>query len=158
MKNLLVMAFVIAGFITQASGNEAEKIRETKELIESGKFKFEAQSLFSSTFGHNNISYGYELELTNDSAYSYLPFMGEAYSSDFNGESGIKFSEPVENYTLEEKKKGGYIIKFKVDADKENYKMYLDVSETGYASLRVISLYKEGISFNGIIDEIEDKN
>lgn len=156
MKNLLVMAFVVAGFITHAADNNAEKVRETKELIESGKFKFEARSLYSSAFGNRNISYGYELELKNDSAYSYLPFMGEAYSSDFNGEGGIKFSEPMQNFTLEEKKKGGYIIKFKVDSDRENYKMYLDVSETGYASLRVISLYKEGISFNGIIDEVED--
>jgi len=59
----------------------------------------------------------YELRIRNDSAFAYLPFFGVAYSVPYGGgEGGIKFTEPMKNYSIvPNKKKDGWDIRFKVN-------------------------------------------
>lgn len=101
----------------------------------------------------------YDLVVTKDSLKAYLPYYGRSYSAPVNpSDGGIKFTSKDFSYKQTRNKKGVYAIQIETkDVKFENYRMTINISENGYASLVVSSINKQPITFNGSVDEVKSK-
>ncbi len=100
----------------------------------------------------------YELIVLPDSVISYLPFFGRAFAAPANPtEGGIRFTSTKFSYTMSQKKKGGWEVSIKPSDATDVRQLYLDIYENGTASLRVVSLNREQITFNGYITEGKER-
>lgn len=97
------------------------------------------------------LNYGYELQIKADSAYAYLPYYGVAQRAPYgNTDGGIKFDEPMKDYTIKSKKKdNGWDISFKVETKDYNYELNLSIFNNGNASFTVNTVDRDVISFTG---------
>lgn len=96
----------------------------------------------------------YDLVIKKDSIVAYLPYYGRSYSASMNpDEAGIKFKSKDFTYVKSNRKKGGWNIVIVPKDVKDNHKLTLYVSESGYATLNVINNNRQPISFNGYISE-----
>lgn len=143
--------------VQSASKDKEAKAKEVKELIESQQFKFIAQTALPRSGSSINLTSYYELEIDSMEVTSWLPFYGRAYRADFGGDGGIKFEETAKTLKIElNKKKKTYRVLIELDTNKDNYQLNMSISPSGYANLNVISTHRQGISFYGIIEPIED--
>jgi len=100
----------------------------------------------------------YQLNIDKDAVEAYLPYYGRAYTTNRDpNESGIKFKSKDFTYVTEKKKKGSYVITIKPKDQKDVQSMILTVGQNGYASLSVVSNYRQSITFNGYIAEPSKK-
>lgn len=96
----------------------------------------------------------YQLIINKDSVEAYLPYYGRAYNSTMNpDDSGIKFKSKKFDYKTTAKKKGGWIIDITPKDTKDVRTLSLSVSTGGYATLNVMSMNRQPITFNGVIAE-----
>ncbi len=93
----------------------------------------------------------YELRVKGDSAYAFLPYFGVAQQPTYgDSDGGVKFNEPMKNYTITpNKKNNGWDISFKVDTKNHNYELSLTVFNNGSASFNVNSMDRDMISYSG---------
>lgn len=99
----------------------------------------------------------YDLRITPDSVISYLPFYGRAFNATpyggNNDESGYKFTSTKFTYETKKGRKRGWDITIQTKDVKDNVRMNLSISEGGYATLSVVSMNKQSITFNGYLKE-----
>lgn len=99
----------------------------------------------------------YDLRITPDSLISYLPFYGRAFNGTSyggsNDESGYKFTSTKFTYETIKGRKKGWNIAIQTKDVKDNVQMNLSISEGGYATLSIVSINKQSITFNGYLKE-----
>jgi hypothetical protein len=104
-----------------------------------------------------NLTTDYDVKITQDSIYSYLPFFGVAYSVNYGSmDSPMIFSEPFETIDFENTK-NGYLVKVAVKNMNDRLEYSFHISVTGSTNLNVSSLNRQSISYNGNIEKIEEK-
>ena len=75
-------------------------------------FRTDIEYMTPRTYPSRQVSFGYSVELRNDSAIVYLPYMGNVYVPDLNNE-GINFAHPYKNFSVKQnKKKTATTVKF----------------------------------------------
>ncbi|MCZ4245184.1 DUF4251 domain-containing protein [Pedobacter punctiformis] len=101
----------------------------------------------------------YDLKITPDSIVAYLPYYGRSFNAPMDPtEGGIKFTSKDFTYQESKSKKGSYTIQINTkDVKRENYRLTLNVSTNGYATLNASSVNKQPITFNGYISEPKKK-
>lgn len=162
---LMIMSIPLVSAQAQNSVKKSRKeLRAEKEqkrkaeivtLIDSVNFVFEATHALPMSGGTIFLNHDYDLKLTTDSVFSYLPFYGVAYYAEYGGRNGgFIFDKPIYNFK-KEKKKENYLLKFEVDRGNDNLSFILNVSELGFADLTITSTNRQSISFYGIIEKIE---
>ena len=149
---------------------EAAKIAAVKQLIQSKNYVFKAQYVYPlnndviqllNGQGAGNpryLNYGYDLQVKPDTIISYLPYFGEAYFNvgyNSSNDSGIKFTSTKFDYATTEKKKGNFLINIKPKDARYTNQLILTISSTGSASLSVISVNRQSITFTGYIEDKE---
>jgi hypothetical protein len=96
----------------------------------------------------------YDLRIAGDSVISYLPYFGRAYSAPLDpSKSGIQFTSTNFKYEQSPRKKGGWNILIEPKDANDVRQLTLLVTESGSASLQVISNNRQSISFNGYVAE-----
>lgn len=102
----------------------------------------------------------YDLKVTQDSIVAYLPYYGRAFSAPYNSnEGGIKFTSKDFTYKESKNKKGYYIIQINTkDVRRENFRLTLNITTNGYATLVASGNNKQPITFNGYLDEPSKKD
>jgi hypothetical protein len=94
----------------------------------------------------------YDVRVTPDSVVAYLPFFGKAYTAPINPtEGGIKFISTKFTYTQSMRKKM-YEIEIAPKDVQDIQKIYFSISPSGFSSLRVLSINKSPIAYNGNIE------
>ncbi|WP_300597992.1 DUF4251 domain-containing protein [Niabella sp.] len=94
----------------------------------------------------------YDLRVTPDSVIAYLPFFGRSYTAPMDPtKGGIKFTSTKFDYKKTQRK-SNYEIEITPKDNREVQSLYLTVSPSGFASLRVLSVNKTPISFNGNVE------
>lgn len=174
LKNLVLLALVLIAFTANAQTDKAT----TTKIVEAKNYIFVAttaiplnsadiNSVMSkmsgpATAGTINLTGGnYDLKITADSIVAYLPFYGRAYSAPYgmdNTESGYKFTSKKFKYESKKGKKKGWDIAIQTSDVKDNVRMNLNISESGYATLSVTSVNKQSITYNGYLSEVEKKS
>ena len=91
---------------------EEQKAKEIKEMIENGRFTIEVDRALPMGGRTVHLTTPYSLEMRGDSAISYLPYFGRAYSLPYGGGVGMRFEESITDYQSTFDKKGTARIKF----------------------------------------------
>jgi hypothetical protein len=147
------LALAIISFTASVSAQDAEKDK-AKAIVESKEFVFKAQSVQPLGAPSRQLTSEYDLKVLGDSVISYLPYFGRAYSAPAPGEDGgFNFTSTKFEYKAKPKKKGGWDINIKPNDTKDVRQLSLSITQSGYASLQVISNNRQSISYYGYITE-----
>lgn len=163
MKNLLIIALLFTIFSVNAQETEkkskkeikaekkAKQMEEVKAIVESKNFVFDARNANPMKGRTVNLTSDYDVKVTNDSIFSYLPYYGVAYSASYGGtDSPMIFDVPFETCT-QEKVKNGYMVKVEAKNKNDRLTFTFHISETGTTTLSVSSINRQSITYNGEI-------
>jgi len=98
-----------------------------------------------------HLTFGYSVEVRNDSLISYLPYFGRAFSVPYGGGKALNFSESINNYQESEKSNGQRHIEIGVRNEEDTYTYYIDVFDNGSSSIAIQAREREPISFSGMM-------
>ncbi|ANH81825.1 hypothetical protein A8C56_13305 [Niabella ginsenosidivorans] len=163
----LLFLLIITGVVCSCSSQQQISNRDSKiaQLIDEQTYTFVAQSVLPTEDSRYNVrnmfpnssanlyqlTSRYDLKITQDSVIAYLPFFGRAYTAPVDpSKGGIQFTSTKFSYK-KTMRKGSYEIDIRPKDNNDIQALYLTVSPSGYASLRITSLNKTPISYNGVI-------
>lgn len=116
-------------------------------------FKGDVTEMSPRRYPSCNVSYGYHIELRNDSSFIYLPYMGEVHSPILN-DCGLNFIHPYKNMNIARNKKGtATIASFCVNHGILTYTFRLEAFDGGYFSLYVQPSNAQGCNYSGRWEE-----
>lgn len=161
MKNSLLIALFMVSVISvnanekkatrkQKKAEKAEKlVEQTMNIVEEEAWCFNATQMVPSR-GHSKSITSYSVVIKDGNIYSYLPYMGRAHSGGYGEtDSPLHFEAPIEEYSVSEGKKGGYVIKIRAKKKQETVDYTFNISSKGSVSLGARSTNRSHISFNG---------
>lgn len=132
-----------------------QKALEIRQMLENKSFIFSPNSATPMSGGSIQLNYSYKVEIDGDSIYSYLPFYGIAYRADYGAtRSALDFEQRLQKYTFE-KTRNNYRIFMVISNNHDQLTYYFNISEAGYATLNVSSIFRQPISFYGTIGKKE---
>ncbi|MFI5188205.1 MAG: DUF4251 domain-containing protein [Chitinophagales bacterium] len=151
-KIFLFSFFALMTTLLYAQGKQAV----LKNSIEARQFIFHAQTALPLSGPSRQLSSEYDLNVSENSIVSYLPFFGRAYSLPYNStEGGFNFTSAKFDYTSNRGKKGGWEINIKPKDVKGFREFNLSISENGYGTLQVMSNNRQPISFTGYVTPVK---
>jgi Domain of unknown function (DUF4251) len=165
MKFSLIFAAVIGGFSISHAQNtrkekQAAKVAAVKKMVEDGNYVFEANFAYPQGGAQKTLTSDYDLRVSKDSVIAFLPYYGVAYLSPnpSDTEGGIKFTSTSFNYTTTQRKNGTWDVSIKpkdnnITGWRDVQQLQLSISQSGYASLQVISSNRSPIQFDGEITQ-----
>ena len=130
-----------------------EEKAKIEQLVASQNFRFIAQQAHPMSGRSISLTSSYEMSISKDALTAHLPYYGRAYTAPYGGDGGIKFNSNDFAYSIAEAKKGGWIINTTVKDKTKNYKLTLNITKSGSASLTVIDTDRQSITFNGYVCE-----
>ena len=133
---------------------KSEEYRETRELIDSGNFTFEARTLRSSAgTGVSLATNDGHIRFGTDGVDIHLPYFGEGrLSTGYPGGGPIRFVGSPERYKVQyNDTKRRIRVKFSVPGKFERHYFTLRVNRSGFADVVVRSMSRTSISFYGKI-------
>ncbi len=143
--------FLLLSAAVTAQDREQSSIQQA---IETKNFIFRASSATPQRGSIRQLTIEYELVVRVDTVNSFLPYFGRAFTAPFNpSDGGIKFTSTDFVYSANEKKKGRWEIEINPKDVSDVTTLYLTVFDNGRASLRVSSINRTAISFNGFVEE-----
>lgn len=136
---------------------EAKMVEQTKKLVGSDTWEFDADRMLPAKGRSRTLTTDYNVVLKDNKVSSYLPYFGRAYSTDYaSTDSPMTFEAPIEDYSVEDGKKGGYIVKFSAKNKSDKVDFTFHISATGSTTLSVNSTNRQFISYQGTIKEIDE--
>jgi hypothetical protein len=171
MKNILILVliFLLAMNVNAQESQKkskkelkaekkAQQAEEIKALVESKNFVFNARNANPMNGRNKTLTSDYDVKVTRDSIYSYLPYYGVSHSAVYGGtESPMIFSQPFESITTENLKKG-YLVKVVVKNNSDRLDFSFNISLSGSTSLTVSSMNRQTISYYGDVVKSGEKN
>jgi Domain of unknown function (DUF4251) len=147
---LFTINILAASFIVKAQDKTPDEI---KKIVESQNYIFKAQMANPQTGSSRSLTPEYDLTITRDTIISDLPYFGRAYAAPVDpAEGGIKFTSTSFEYKPAKHDKGWEIMIKPKDA-RDVQQLYLEIFNNGNTTLQIISTNRQGISFNGYIEE-----
>ena len=147
----LTALVMIVGCATaeERAARAAEQAKAVKAALQERNYQIAVNRMYPSRGASKTVSYGYSVEVRNDSLISYLPYFGRAYSVPYGGGNGLNFSAPINNYQESQLKSNQRRIEIDVKNDEDTYHYTLDIFDNGSTSIDVQSRQREPISFSG---------
>ena len=158
IKLLLLTMAIVASFVhVTYAQNEKEERQAAKKLLADSlinlqNFDFVARAVLPLRGVNRQLTSIYDITVSKDSVVSDLPYFGRAYSVPYNSiDGGFKFISTKFEYTKTPAKKDGWNIIIKPKDYTEVQQLSFRIFENGSASLSIISVNREPISFQGFI-------
>ncbi len=152
MKSVITSLLFLA--ITVAATAQDKDASSIQQAIETKNFIFKASSATPQRGRMRQLTSEYELVVRPDTIISFLPYFGRAFTAPINpSDGGIKFTSTDFTYAAGEKKKSRWEIQINPKDVSDVTTLYLTIFDNGSASLRVNSLNRTAISFNGFVEE-----
>ena len=122
--------------------------------IATKQWHIDITSMNTMRYGSRTVTPDFYLELRGDTLRSYLPYLGQAYQSPTMSPSiGLNFEEPVLTYKESKPKSNKYTqIDIDVKTREDSYHYVIDIFDSGHASIRVRSMNRDPISFDGTME------
>ena len=130
---------------------EEQKAKEIKEMIENGRFTIEVDRALPMGGRTVHLTTPYSLEMRGDSAISYLPYFGRAYSLPYGGGDGMRFEESITDYQSTFDKKGTARIKFVARTKEDTFRFDVQVFSNGSAIISVTPTNRQNITYQGCL-------
>ena len=156
---------------------QEESYNITKQLIESGKYEFEATWATPlsgdisrlNLVGGNNVFIGNRVNLignsnfvrvNNKDANIFLPYFGRAFRVTNNrGGSGLEFEGTLEKYNVKyNDAKHKIEIKFTTKNTKDQLRFHIEITSKGGAVINVNSNNRQSIRYEGDIKPLKEKS
>lgn len=117
------------------------------------RWHIDITSMNTMRYGSRTVSTDFFLELRGDTLRSYLPYLGQAQvSPSLSPTMGMNFEERVRQYQ-ESRPKGKYTqIDIDVKTKEDTYHYVINIYDSGDAYIRVRSLNRDPISFDGTLE------
>lgn len=129
---------------------EREEVKTT-DAIAAKKWRIDIRSMNTMRYGSRMVTPDFYLELRGDTLCSYLPYLGQARVSPMLSPAiGLNFEKPVLSYKESQPKSKKYTqIDIDVRTQEDNYHYVIQLYDSGEAYIRVRSLNRDPISFDG---------
>ncbi len=160
MKRLISIGLTALMLLTLSSSVGSED--DAFQLVESRRFRFEAESLTSQRGFHRSLISAYYISIIGDSAKAYMPYVGRAYSAGYGKSGAVEFDDVMQKYTAELKKKkkeknNQMFLKFSIKGRNETYDCSMSVTKSGFTSVRISSDSRSTCSYDGKLYPIPEK-
>lgn len=158
--------YLLVAFVAVSNVNAQETKKETdaaaaeelKSLVESKNYVFEAYSALPLKGDIQKLIDDFSLTITPKKVMSDLPYFGQIYQSSLvTTDGGIKFTSYDFEYSVQDRKNGGWDVRIKAKDIKYSPQMLLTILKTGATTLSVNSSDRQAISYNGEIKRTMDK-
>lgn len=154
MVSACLALVVLSGCATseERAARAAEQAAKVKSALTERNYKISVDRMYPMRGSSKTVSYGYSVEVRNDSLISYLPYFGRAYSVPYGGGKGLNFSERIGSYEEALLKNGKHHIEIGVTNEEDTYLYTIDVFDNGSSTIAVQSRQRESISYSGKIE------
>ena len=124
------------------------------DAIVTKQWHIDITSMNTLRYGSRTVTPDFYLELRGDTLRSYLPYLGRAYQSPTMSPSiGLNFEESVKQYKESRPKSNKYTqIDIDVRTREDSYHYVIDIYDSGQTSIRVRSMNRDPISFDGTLE------
>ena len=150
---LIYYTFMLLFFMTSCSSSKTtlEIKNEITKKVESKDFTVNVNYANPLRMKQVALTSEYDLRIKNDSAFAFLPYFGVAYVAPYgSSEGGIKFAEPMTDYSITPNKKStGWDIQFKIKSKQTSYEFFMNVFNNGSTTFIVSSFERDAITFHG---------
>ena len=147
----LLAAVLLGGCATseERAAQKAEKVKKVTAALNRRQYKIAIARMYPMNGPSKTVTYGYSVEVRNDSLFSYLPYFGRAYNVPYGGGKGLNFSAPIGSYQEEVAKNGKRRIEIGLTNEEDTYLYILEVFDNGSSTVSVMSRQREQISYSG---------
>ena len=161
MKRVICLSiiFALAVILWSNCATSEEKAAQMAELsanvtnaLNNRDFKIAVDRMYPMRGSSRHVSYGYSVEVRNDTMISYLPYFGRAYNVPYGGGKGLNFTAPIGSYQEFMKRNGQRHIEIGVTNDEDTYFYTIEVFDNGNSSVDVRARQRERISYSGNIE------
>ena len=131
---------------------EREEVKPS-DAIAARQWRIDIRSMNTMRYGSRMVTPDFYLELRGDTLHSYLPYLGQArVSPTLSPSIGLNFEEPVLSYKESKPKSNKYTqIDIDVRTREDSYHYVIELYDSGEATIRVRSLNRDAISFDGTL-------
>lgn len=136
----------------ERAARAAEQAAKVTKALEARDYKIAVNRMYPMKGSSRSVSYGYSVEVRNDSLISYLPYFGGAYNVPYGGGKGLNFSERIGSYRESQKNKGERQIEINVTNEEDTYIYLIKVFSNGNSSIDVTSRQRDHISYSGELE------
>lgn len=137
----------------QEKANSQEQVAETiQKALDAQAYKIDVDYMYPMKGRSRALTSLYSLEVKNDSIYSYLPYVGEAYSVPYGGGKELNFRAPTSQYESKAGKKGATEVILKTRNEEDSYTFRITVYKDGTSRIHVQPNNRQSISFSGKIN------
>ena len=119
--------------------------------IATKRWHIDISSMNTLRYGSRAVTSDFYLELRGDTLRSYLPYLGDAHMPTMSPSIGLNFEEPVLSYK-ESKPKKFTQIDVDVRTREDSYHYAIEIYDNGQAYIRVRSMNRDPISFDGTLE------
>ena len=119
--------------------------------IATKRWHIDISSMNTMRYGSRAVTSDFYLELRGDTLRSYLPYLGDAHMPTMSPSIGLNFEEPVLTYK-ESKPKKFTQIDIDVRTREDSYHYVIEMYDNGQAYIRVRSMNRDPISFDGTLE------
>ena len=149
---LLFLAVVLlCGCATaeERAARAALQAAKVKKSLSEKRFMINVDYMYPLSGTPKHLSYGYSLEVRNDSLISYLPYFGRAFNVPYGGGKALNFSERIGSYHETQQSNGACVIDIELKNDEDIYQYTIKVFDNGNSSIDVQSRQRDPISYSG---------
>ena len=136
----------------ERAARAAEQAAKVTKALEARDYKIAVNRMYPMKGSSRSVSYGYSVEVRNDSLISYLPYFGGAYNVPYGGGKGLNFSERIGSYRESQKNNGERQIEISVTNEEDTYIYLIKVFSNGNSSIDVTSRQRDHISYSGELE------
>lgn len=161
MKRVIYLSLIIAfaSILLSGCATSEEKAAQMAELsanvtnaLDNREYKIAIDRMYPMRGSSRQVSFGYSVEVRNDTLISYLPYFGRAYNVPYGGGKGLNFTAPIGSYQEYKKRNGQRYIEIGVANDEDTYFYTIEVFDNGSSSVDVRARQRERISYSGNLD------
>ena len=136
----------------ERAAQRAEQSANVTAALNNRDYKIMIDRMYPMRGSSRSVTYGYSVEVRNDSLISYLPYFGRAYNVPYGGGKGLNFSAPIGNYQEFMKRNGMRHIEIGVTNEEDTYLYTIEVFDNGNSSVEVRARQRERISYSGVME------
>ncbi len=150
MYTAILVGLTVLTQPTEAQEQKNDQTAQTiKKALDEHTYKIDVDYMTPMKGRSRALTTLYSLEVKNDSIFSYLPYVGEAYNVPYGGGKGLNFQAPISQYESKEGKKGATEIKLKTRNEEDSYTFRITVFTNGSTQIYVQPNNRQSISFSG---------
>jgi len=156
----LLIAFLLANLMSNLTAQSTKPSAKlvAKSLVDSQQYVFHAQTVNPMSGRQRFLTTDYTVIVSKDTIMTDLPYFGRAYSAPINpSDGGIRFTSTSFDYKVTPRKKGGWDITIQPKDARDVQLLILSIFDNGRADLRVNSINRQPISFNGYITDVKKR-